>query len=124
VPTRTPRVDATATLVEFFPDEPTTTPGGEEDDPTPTPRRRATSTPGVEPTEEATEEPTELPVDEPTATPEEEPTAGSIGSYELYSAAAGDWSIEHPDSWVFDEDPPYFHWFEPGTNSEAFIQVT
>jgi hypothetical protein len=115
--TRTPRPDATATLEVFFPDDPTATPGGEEE-PSSTPRPRATSTPEELPTAEPTAVPTEEPIEEPT----EEPTAVVGGGYEFYVADEGGWSLEYPTGWFVSEAPPNYQFL--AEDGDAFIQVT
>lgn len=115
VKTRTPKPEATATLEEFFPVDPTE----EVDEPTSTPRSRATATPVEEPTE-VIEEPTEI-IEEPTEVIEE-PTAGIDGDYSLYEGPEGGWSIEYPSDWEVSEDPPNYQFLEQ--SGEAFIQVT
>jgi hypothetical protein len=122
VNTRPPRVPPTATLEEFFPQDPTEV----VDEPTATPRQRATSTPVEEPTEiieeptEVIEEPTEV-IEEPTEIVEE-PTAVVSGDYTYYEAPEGGWTIEYPTGWMVNEAPPNYQFLEP--NGEAFIQVT
>ncbi len=106
---------ATATS-EVVPEEATSTP--EEVEPaTATPRPRPTAT--RRPT--ATEIPTEEPTEEPTATEVEEFPTSEAG-YLNYVAPEGDWSIDYPDNWVVNEEPPNYQFLEP--SGEAFTQVT
>lgn len=114
--TPTSEVEATATLEEFFPEDPTAV----VDEPTATPRKKATPTPVDEPTEiieEATatlEEPTEV-VDQPTAVP-------YTGDYTLYEGPEGGWSVEYPSEWQVTEDPPNYQFLDK--DGTGFIQVT
>ncbi|MEO5951317.1 MAG: hypothetical protein ABIQ44_02510, partial [Chloroflexia bacterium] len=123
VNTRPPKAPPTATLEEFFPQDPTEV----VSEPTATPRKKATPTPVEAPTEiidvptEIIDVPTEI-IDVPTSVIEDRTPVAYTGDYTLYEGPEGGWSVEYPSEWKVTEDPPNYQFLDnAGT---GFIQVT